>query len=34
MGDAALTVDVIGETRAARLLTAPAFDPKGARIRA
>jgi dimethylglycine dehydrogenase len=33
MGDAALTVDVIGETRAARLLTAPAFDPKGARIR-
>jgi dimethylglycine dehydrogenase len=33
MGDAALTVDVIGETRAARLLTAPAFDPKGVRIR-
>jgi hypothetical protein len=26
-------VDVIGETRAARLLTAPAFDPKGVRIR-
>ena len=34
MGDAALTVDVIGETRAARLLTAPVFDPKGVRIRA
>jgi dimethylglycine dehydrogenase len=32
-GDAALTVDVIGETRAARLLTAPVFDPKGVRIR-
>jgi dimethylglycine dehydrogenase len=31
--DAALTVDVIGETRAARLLSAPVFDPKGARIR-
>ncbi|MFY7949610.1 MAG: GcvT family protein [Gemmatimonas sp.] len=31
--DAALTVDVIGETRAARLLSAPVFDPKGVRIR-
>ena len=31
--DAALTVDVIGETRAARLLPAPVFDPKGVRIR-
>lgn len=28
-----LTVDVIGETRTARLLTAPVFDPKGARLR-
>jgi dimethylglycine dehydrogenase len=32
-GAAALTIDVIGETRAARLLTAPVFDPKGVRIR-
>ncbi len=29
-----LTVDVIGETRAARWLAEPAFDPKGVRIRA
>ena len=29
----ALTVDVVGETRAARLLREPAWDPKGARIR-
>jgi dimethylglycine dehydrogenase len=28
-----LTVDVIGETRTARLLTASVFDPKGVRIR-
>lgn len=33
MDGAALTVEVIGETRAARLLTAPIFDPKGVRIR-
>ena len=32
-GAAALTVDVIGEARAARLLSAPVFDPKGVRIR-
>lgn len=31
--DTALTIDVIGETRAARLLTAPVFDPMGVRIR-
>ncbi|MFM7709233.1 MAG: aminomethyltransferase family protein, partial [Gammaproteobacteria bacterium] len=31
--DGALTVDVIGETRTARLLSAPAFDPKGVRMR-
>lgn len=30
---AGLTVDVIGETRAARLLSAPVFDPQGVRIR-
>ena len=30
---AGLTVDVVGETRAARLLSEPVFDPKGARIR-
>jgi len=33
VGGVALTVDVIGETRAARLLSAPVFDPKGVRIR-
>jgi dimethylglycine dehydrogenase len=31
--DGGLTVDVVGETRAARLLSEPVFDPKGARIR-
>ena len=31
--DGGLTVDVIGETRAARLLSEPVFDPKGVRIR-
>jgi dimethylglycine dehydrogenase len=29
----ALTVDVVGETRTARLLTEPAWDPRGARLR-
>ncbi len=29
----ALTVDVIGEPRAARLLDAPAYDPQGLRMR-
>lgn len=29
----ALTVEVIGETRAARLLADPAYDPKGLRLR-
>ena len=32
-GGAALTVDVIGETRAARILRETAWDPKGTRIR-
>jgi dimethylglycine dehydrogenase len=32
-GAAALTVDVIGETRAAQILREAAWDPKGMRIR-